>query len=199
MVAVDEIGVRARSEPVEHRMRPRRRRHAARSSPYAGFSATGSDGRDRRRPRPRIQPRPSTVSNSRPRDGHQLHADADAEKRPAAPDDRLAQRLFQARAPRRGRGGNRRTRRPRAGRCARRRRPRPGRLVTTIALADPALGRGALERLRRRAQIARAVIDDRGGHPGHPGCRRACPWSTAPRRRAAGRSRPPGAAPAPAP
>ena len=29
--------------------------------------------------------------------GHQLHADADAEKRPSPPDDRLAQRLFQSR------------------------------------------------------------------------------------------------------
>ncbi len=35
-----------------------------------------------------------------------------------------------------------------------------GRLVTTIASPIAALGGGALERLGRRAQIARAVIDD---------------------------------------
>ena len=32
---------------------------------------------------PPIQPRPSVTSNSRPRVGHELHADADAEERAA--------------------------------------------------------------------------------------------------------------------
>src|SRR5262249_52055968 len=37
-------------------------------------------------------------------------------------------------------------------------------------LRQPFLARGALERLRRRMQIARAVIDDGDGHRGAPGC-----------------------------
>ena len=37
-------------------------------------------------------------------------------------------------------------------------------------LVQSFLARGALERLRRRVQIARAVIDDRHAHRGAPGC-----------------------------
>ena len=39
-----------------------------------------------------------------------------------------------------------------------------------IGSSQPFLARGALERLRRRMQIARAVIDDRHAHRGAPGC-----------------------------
>ena len=101
------------------------RRGARSFQPMCGIFSAGSTGCDRARRRRRSSPRPSVVSNSRPRSRHQLHADADAEKRPAAADHRLDQRRFQARAPRQDPAGNRQRRRPRAARSARRRRPRP--------------------------------------------------------------------------
>ena len=65
---------------------------------------------------PGIQPSPSMAANSRPARGHQLHADADAEKRPAAADDRLCQAPRPCRAPPPARACNRRRRRRRAAR-----------------------------------------------------------------------------------
>ena len=145
---------------------------------------------------------------------HQLHADADAEERPAPGDHHLRQRLDHARE-----------------------RVEPGAAVAEGAdsgqhhalggshrlgvggdqdlRVQPGLAGGALEGLGRRAQVARAVIDDGDGHavltdirPGPartpdrargPRVPTGCPWWRARRRPCAGRSRSPGAARAPGP
>ena len=96
--------------------------------------------------------------------GHQLHADADAEERPAlarAP-SRPAPRPCRAR--RRARAGNRRRRRRPAARCGRRARTASGSRVTTIGCVVRRFARRALERLGGRVQIAGAVIDDGDAH-----------------------------------
>ena len=74
------------------------------------------------------------------------------------------------RGPRRARGGNPRRRRRRAARRGRR-----SRTVVRVARDDDRLirarlARGALERLRGRVQVARAVVDDRDGHGRASGC-----------------------------
>ena len=102
--------------------------------------------------------------------GHQLHADADAEERPAvlrAP-SRSARRP--CRAPHRARGGNPRRRRRRAARRGRRARTLSGSSRHQDRLIVAGLARRALEGLRRRVQIARAVIDDRDRHGRACGC-----------------------------
>ncbi len=69
---------------------------------------------------PAIQPSPGVTSIFAAALGHQLHADADAEERPAAPAHRLVQRLAPCRGSRRARAGNRRRRRRPAARRGRR-------------------------------------------------------------------------------
>ena len=115
---------------------------------------------------------------SRPRVGHQLHADADAEERLAALDHRRAAgpRPCPARAVEAGaavgEGADARQHDAvgrgdlaRVGGDERRARPAP-------------LSRAARsKRLGGRAQIARAVIDDRGRSSQAMRCRRARPWS----------------------
>ncbi len=131
--------------------------------PMCGIFSAGSARRD-----PvdlaAIQPSPSVTSYSRPRsamscmptqmprNGRPLRAHA------------FVQRLDHAGHAHRARAGNRRRRRRPAARRDRRGAPHPGSLVTTIGCVVPALARGALERLGRGMQIARAVIDDRDAH-----------------------------------
>ena len=112
-IAVDEIGVGAR-------------RRARRSTGCAarGMQLVPAHMRDLERRVGGLDRHHLAVDPAEPVDGlelaaalgHQLHADADAEKRPAAPDHRFARAPLPAPAPRRGRGGNRRRRRPRAAR-----------------------------------------------------------------------------------
>src|SRR5215468_11081438 len=101
--------------------------------------------------------------------GHELHADANAEKRPAARAHAVVERLDHAAdgvepAPAIGEGADARQHHAVGA----------GDLLGFARhhdrLRQPFLARGALERFRRRMQIARAVIDDGDGHRGAPGC-----------------------------
>jgi hypothetical protein len=134
MIAVHEIGVRARPSPASTGC-------AARGSssfhPICGIFSAGSDG-SIATTSPGTQPSPDHDLEFAAPLGHQLHADADAEKRPAAPDHRLVQAPLPARHGGEAARGNRRRRRPRAARCASAAATSSGRLVTTIA-PDPAL------------------------------------------------------------
>src|SRR5215475_2548679 len=101
--------------------------------------------------------------------GHELHADANAEERPAAHAHAVVERLHHAAdgiepAPAIGEGAD-----------ARQHHALGAGDLFGIArhhdrLRQPFLARGALERFCRRVQIARAVIDDSDGHRGAPGC-----------------------------
>ena len=97
--------------------------------------------------------------------GHELHADADAEERAALPDDRVLQRLDHA-----GQGVESGLA---VGEGADAGQHHALGAAHVLGAAgdrdlgpDAGLARRALERLGRRAQIARAVIDDRDGHTG---------------------------------
>ena len=161
MVAVDKIGVRAGAEPGEQRMR----RSAASSSfhPICGIFSAGSRGSigddlaaDPAEAVGRLELAPAL--------GHQLHADANAEKRAGADHDRLVQRRFETRngsqtAPAIGERAD-----PGKDDAVRARRPLSGAARHLDLGRDFVLRRRALERLRGRAQIARAVIDDRNDH-----------------------------------
>src|SRR5262245_19912568 len=101
--------------------------------------------------------------------GHELHADANAEERPAAPAHAVVERLHHAAdgvepTPAIGEGAHARQHHAVGA----------GDLVGFARhhdrLRQPFLARGALERFRRRMQVARAVIDDGDGHRGAPGC-----------------------------
>src|SRR5262245_43127722 len=100
---------------------------------------------------------------------HELHADANAEERPAAPAYAVVERLHHAAdgiepAPAIGEGADARQHHPLGA----------GDLLGIARhhdrLRQSFLARGTLERFRRRMQIARAVIDDGHGHRGAPGC-----------------------------
>ena len=119
MVAVDEIGMGTRSEPGEQRMRRPRlelvpphmrdlERGIARFDRHH-LAGDPAEARDRLELAAAIR--------------HQLHADADAEKRAGASDHRLAQRRFEAGNGGEHRAGNRQRRRRPAGRRDRRRQP----------------------------------------------------------------------------
>ena len=93
------------------------------------------------------------VSNSRPRSRHQLHADANAEKRAAAGDDRLGERGFET--------GHRGEPAPTVGKGAHARQHDAVGAGDGFGLArdfdvgcNRVLRGGALERLGGRAQIA---------------------------------------------
>src|SRR5215813_4244788 len=101
--------------------------------------------------------------------GHELHADANAEERSAARAHAVVERLHHAAdsvepTPAIGEGADARQHHAVGA----------GDLLGFARhhdrLRQPFLARGALERLRRRMQIARAVIDDGDGHRGAPGC-----------------------------
>ena len=77
---------------------------------------------------------------------------------------RLARARFDSRAPPRARAGNRRRRRRPGSTIRSAPATASGALVTLISAAMPSSRSRALERLCRRAQIARAVIDDRDDH-----------------------------------
>src|SRR5215472_3613854 len=100
---------------------------------------------------------------------HELHADANAEERPAAHAHAVVERLHHAAdgiepAPAIGEGADARQHHALGA----------GDLLRIARhhdrLRQSFLARGALERFRRRVQIARAVIDDGDGHRGAPGC-----------------------------
>src|SRR6516165_9708714 len=101
--------------------------------------------------------------------GHELHADANAEERPAAPAHALVERFHHPvdgvePTPAIGEGAD-----------TGQHHPVGARNLIGIArhhdrLRQPFLARGALERFCRRVQIARAVIDDGDAHRGAPGC-----------------------------
>src|SRR5262249_43704743 len=101
--------------------------------------------------------------------GHELHANANAEERPAAPAHAVVERFHHAAdgvepPPAIGEGADTRQHHPVGARD-----------LIGIArhhdrLRQTFLARGALERFRRRVQIARAVIDDGDAHRGAPGC-----------------------------
>src|SRR4029077_20391903 len=100
---------------------------------------------------------------------HQLHADADAEERPAFLPHGFVQRLDHA--------GDRIEPAPAVGKRADAGQHdaisathRVGIAGNDDRLIVPGLARGALERLRRRVQVARAVVDDRDRHGRGSGC-----------------------------
>ncbi len=111
-------------------------------------------------PRPRIQPRPSVVCEFEPARRHQLHADADAEKGPRFADDRLFQRRAHA-----GHGHEPALAIGEGADAGQHDAVGRGHHLGVAGHLDvgrkPRLARRALERLRGRAQIARAVIDQR--------------------------------------
>ncbi len=128
---------------------------------------------------------------------HQLHADADAEERPAAAAHRLFQRLDHAGngvepAPAIGEGADAGQNDVLGARDVLR---APGHLDFA---REARFARGALERLVGRVQIARAVVDDRDAHVSGPppGTARepAAAPKTAGRGEVAGRARGAGAA-----
>ena len=104
---------------------------------------------------PAIQPRPAVTSCSRPRVGHQLHADANSKKRASAAaitaskaprsclDVRSSPRLQSAKAPTPGST-------IRSARAT-----TSGSEVTTTGSLHAGLAAGALKRLLRRVQVAR--------------------------------------------
>src|SRR4029450_10709369 len=101
--------------------------------------------------------------------GHELHAHTNAEDRPAAPAHAVVERLHHAAdgiepTPAIGKGADARQHHALG----------PGDLFRIARhhdrLRQSFLARGALERFRRRVQIARAVIDDGDAHRGAPGC-----------------------------
>src|SRR5215467_14109903 len=101
--------------------------------------------------------------------GHELHADANAEERPAAHAHAVVERLHHAAdgiepAPAIGEGADARQHHALGAGDLLRIARHHDRLRQTF------LARGALERFRRRVQIARAVIDDGDAHRGAPGC-----------------------------
>ena len=102
--------------------------------------------------------------------GHQLHADADAEERPALAGAPSRSAPRPCRRPHRARGGNPRRRRRRAAPRGRRARTVSGIVGHHDRLIRAGLARRALEGFRRRVQIARAVVDDRDGHGRASGC-----------------------------
>ena len=112
---------------------------------------------------PAIQPRPSTVSNSRPRSAIScMPTQMPRNGRPRAI-TASCERLLEP--------GHRGEPAPAIGEGADAGQhdavgvgDRVGLAVTSTSGRNPASRRGALERLRRRAQIARAVIDDRNHH-----------------------------------
>ena len=117
---------------------------------------------------PGIQPRPGVTSIFAAALGHELHADTNAEKRPALLADALVQRLDHA--------GNRIETAPaiRKGADAGQHHAVGARDRVGIAghhdrLIVAALARGALEGLGGGMQIARAVVDDGDAHRGAPG------------------------------
>src|SRR5262249_11826467 len=101
--------------------------------------------------------------------GHELHADANAEERSAAPAHAVVERLDHAAdsiepTPAIGEGAHARQHHALGA----------GDLLGIARhhdrLRQPFLACGALERFRCRVQIARPVIDDGDGHRGAPGC-----------------------------
>src|SRR5437868_10047475 len=157
--AVREIDVSAGGEPGEHGMIAARRElvPAHMRDLERGIVGLDRDDLARNPAEPIDDPEFKTAF------GHQLHADADPEKRPPAGDHRLAQRLFQT-----GNGGDA------AAAIGKGALPGqhnaiggqnllgPARHDDAIAKAD--VQGGALRGLRRRAQIAGPVIDDRDCH-----------------------------------
>ena len=113
---------------------------------------------------PAIQPRPGVDLDIPPALGEKLHADANAEKRPALLEHGLASSARPCRAIHRARAGNRRRRRRPAARYGQPPRRPPGSGVTAMSQEMSGLARGALESLVGGMQIARAVIDDGDVH-----------------------------------
>ena len=155
-----EIGVRARRDAGEYRVLRTRDRQVV--------PAHVRDLQARRR---RRQNRDLAVDPAEPgmlavfaADArHQLHADADAEKRPTVVDHRSVQGLDHA--------GQRLEPPPAVGERADARQHDPLGAADLARIAadldrtvQAALGHGALERLRRRSQVAGAVVDDDDGH-----------------------------------
>ena len=134
-IGVDEIGVGARRQSGEQRVAPGG--NPACSSPSAAASAPGGVHRRDLAGDPAEARRGAVLEAAL---GHQLHADADAEERPAGGDHRL-ERLDASPAPRQGRARNRRRRRGRAARCDRRAATSSGRAVTGDLGRDARHGR----------------------------------------------------------
>ena len=144
------------------------------SSPYAGSSATGRRAVTASTSPP-IQSSPGVVFRLAPPRRHQLHADADAEERPALAVNGLGHRFGPCRRHRRGRAGNRQRLRPRAARSCRPPRRPPGSAVTTIRSSRPSSRDCPLEGLGGGVEIAGPVIDQsdsrRHGLPSRSGKR----------------------------